>query len=52
MQIVTLPLTDAIVRRWEQAITDGYGDDDVDVVIAVATAGPDRDAIAAGNGRS
>ena len=46
---VELPLTDAIARRWEQAISDGYGDDDVDAVIAVATTGPDRDAMALGN---
>jgi 3-hydroxyisobutyrate dehydrogenase len=49
---VELPLTDAIARRWEKAITDGYGDDDVDAVIAEATTGPDRDAISAGNRRS
>lgn len=49
---VELPLTDAIARRWQQAITDGYGDDDVDSVIALATTGSDRDAIVAGNRRS
>jgi 3-hydroxyisobutyrate dehydrogenase len=49
---VELPLTDAIARRWEQAIADGYGDDDVDSVIAVATTGSDRVAMPAGNRRS
>jgi 3-hydroxyisobutyrate dehydrogenase len=49
---VELPVTDAIARRWEQAVADGYGDDDVDAVIAVAATGPDRDAIAAGTHRS
>jgi 3-hydroxyisobutyrate dehydrogenase len=49
---VELPVTDAIARRWEQAIDDGYGDDDVDAVIAEATTGPDRDAVTAGHRRS
>ncbi|MDX6690551.1 MAG: 3-hydroxyisobutyrate dehydrogenase [Solirubrobacteraceae bacterium] len=30
-----LPITEAISRRWQQAITDGHGDEDVSAVIAV-----------------
>jgi 3-hydroxyisobutyrate dehydrogenase-like beta-hydroxyacid dehydrogenase len=32
-----LPITDAISRRWQQAIADGHGDEDVAAVIAVAS---------------
>jgi 3-hydroxyisobutyrate dehydrogenase len=31
-----LPITEAISRRWEQAIAGGHGDEDVSAVIAVA----------------
>ena len=31
-----LPITDAILRRWQQAIADGHADEDVSAVIAVA----------------
>jgi 3-hydroxyisobutyrate dehydrogenase len=31
-----LPITEAISRRWHQAITDGHADEDVSAVIAVA----------------
>jgi 3-hydroxyisobutyrate dehydrogenase len=31
-----LPITEAISRRWEQAIADGHADEDVSAVIAVA----------------
>jgi 3-hydroxyisobutyrate dehydrogenase len=31
-----LPITEAISRRWQQAIADGHADDDVSAVIAVA----------------
>jgi 3-hydroxyisobutyrate dehydrogenase len=31
-----LPITEAISRRWQQAIADGHGDEDVSAVIAVA----------------
>ena len=31
-----LPMTDAIARRWQQAMPD-HADDDVDSVIAIAT---------------
>src|SRR2546426_664738 len=31
-----LPITEAISRRWQQAIADGHADEDVSVVIAVA----------------
>jgi 3-hydroxyisobutyrate dehydrogenase len=30
-----LPITEAISRRWQQAIADGHGDEDVSAVIAV-----------------
>ena len=33
-----LPITEAISRRWQQAIADGYADEDVATVIAVAEA--------------
>jgi 3-hydroxyisobutyrate dehydrogenase len=49
---VELPLTDAIARRWQQAIAAGYADDDVDAVIAVATTSATRDPMAAGKRRS
>lgn len=45
---VELPLSDAIARRWEKAIADGYGNSDVDAVVAVATTGPDRVSVTAG----
>jgi len=32
-----LPITEAISRRWQQAIADGHGDEDVSAVIAVAS---------------
>ena len=32
-----LPITEAIARRWQQAIADGHGDEDVSAVIAVAS---------------
>jgi len=31
-----LPITEAIARRWQQAIADGHADEDVSAVIAVA----------------
>jgi 3-hydroxyisobutyrate dehydrogenase len=34
-----LPITEAISRRWEQAIADGHADEDVSAVIAVAGSG-------------
>jgi 3-hydroxyisobutyrate dehydrogenase len=34
---VELPVTRALVPRWEQAITDGHADEDVSVVIAAAS---------------
>jgi 3-hydroxyisobutyrate dehydrogenase len=32
-----LPITEAISRRWQQAIVDGHGDEDICAVIAVAS---------------
>jgi 3-hydroxyisobutyrate dehydrogenase len=32
-----LPITEAISRRWQQAIADGHGDEDVSAVITVAS---------------
>ena len=31
-----LPITDAILRRWQQVVADGHADEDVSAVIAVA----------------
>jgi hypothetical protein len=31
-----LPVTEAIARRWQQAIADGHADEDVAAVIALA----------------
>jgi 3-hydroxyisobutyrate dehydrogenase len=33
---VELPITEAISRRWQQAIADGHADEDISAVIAVA----------------
>ncbi|MCU1427665.1 MAG: beta-hydroxyacid dehydrogenase, 3-hydroxyisobutyrate dehydrogenase [Actinomycetia bacterium] len=49
---VELPLTEAVARRWEHAISDGYGNDDVDAVIAVATTATDRAAVTTGRRRT
>jgi 3-hydroxyisobutyrate dehydrogenase len=35
-QHLELPVTDALVRRWQAAIADGHGDEDVSAVIAAA----------------
>jgi 3-hydroxyisobutyrate dehydrogenase len=39
---IELPLTDTIARQWKLAIDRGYGNDDLDVVVAVATAATHR----------
>jgi 3-hydroxyisobutyrate dehydrogenase len=39
-----LPITEAISRRWQQAIADGHADEDVAAVIAVGGLGPETGA--------
>jgi 3-hydroxyisobutyrate dehydrogenase len=41
-----LPVTAAVLRRWDRAIADGHADDDVASVIAEAVARPVADAVA------
>jgi 3-hydroxyisobutyrate dehydrogenase len=41
-----LPVTAAVLRRWDRAIADGYADDDVAAVITAAVARPIADAVA------